>query len=299
MPIQFTCPHCGATKNVADQYAGQTGPCAECGETITIPGKPMMPPPAKPSSSGPSSVLIVLAVLVVGFFGCGGVLIALLLPAVQAAREAARRSQCSNNLKQIGLALHNYHATYNTFPPAYIPDEDGQPMHSWRVLILPFLEQQMLYEQYDFNEPWDGPNNSQLANTVIETYRCPSSPEGQATTNYLGISGEGTVFNNGDGSKFQDILDGTSNTVMVAEVAGANVNWMEPRDFDVTTMSTGVGSGAVPRPNVDGASISSFHHGGAQVLMADGSVHFLADTIAPGVLQLLLTRADGQPVPEF
>ena len=293
MPIQFTCPHCGATKSVADQYAGQTGPCAECGQTITIPGKPAMAPPAKPASSGPSSVLIVLAVLVVGFFGCGGVLIALLLPAVQAAREAARRAQCSNNLKQIGLALHNYHDVYKTFPPAYIPDKDGEPMHSWRVLILPFLEQQPLYEQYDFNEPWDGPNNSQLANVMIQTYQCPSSPEGQTTTNYLAISGKGTVFNNGDGSKIQDILDGTSNTVIVAEVAGANINWMEPRDFDAAAMSMAI-NGAQ-----DGSSISSFHPGGAQVLFADGSVRFLSENLAPGVLNLLLMRNDGQAVPSF
>ncbi|MBW3600638.1 MAG: DUF1559 domain-containing protein [Planctomycetes bacterium] len=294
MPIQFTCPHCGATKNVADHYAGQTGPCAECGQTITIPGKPAAAPPPKPASSGASSILIVVAVLVVGFFGCGGVLIALLLPAVQAARESARRMQCSNNLKQIGLALHNYHDTYKTFPPAYIPDEDGNPKHSWRVLILPFLEQAPLYEQYDFNEPWDGPNNSQLANIVIPAYQCPSAPNpNQATTNYLAISGPGTVFNQGNGSRIMDIRDGTSNTIMVAEVAGGNINWMAPRDFDVTTMPMAINAAK------DGSSISSFHPGGAQVLFADGSVRFLSDNVAANVLSILLTIADGQSVPAF
>ena len=113
-------------------------------------------------------LLVVIAII--------AILVALLLPAVQQAREAARRTQCKNNLKQIGIALHSYHDVYKTFPPAYIPDEDGKPMHSWRVLILPFIEQQALYEQYDFNEPWDGPNNSQLANVVISVYQCPSSP---------------------------------------------------------------------------------------------------------------------------
>ena len=99
----------------------------------------------------------------VGFLLCAGLpMIALLLPAVQSAREAARRAQCSNNLKQIGLAFHNYHDSYGCLPPAYIPDGNGQPMHSWRVLILPFVEQSPLYDQYDFDEPWNGPNNSKL-----------------------------------------------------------------------------------------------------------------------------------------
>ncbi|MFN0054259.1 MAG: DUF1559 domain-containing protein, partial [Planctomycetales bacterium] len=84
-----------------------------------------------------------LAVLLV----CGGILAALLLPAVQQAREAARRTQCKNNLHQIGLALHNYHDAFNSFPPAYIPDASGRPMHSWRVLILPFLDQAPLYQR--------------------------------------------------------------------------------------------------------------------------------------------------------
>ncbi|MEZ6114117.1 MAG: DUF1559 domain-containing protein [Pirellulaceae bacterium] len=83
----------------------------------------------------------------------------MLLPAVQTAREAARRSQCSSNLKQIELALHNYHDTFKSFPPAYIADANGRPMHSWRVLILPFMEQRELYDQCRFDEPWDGPNN--------------------------------------------------------------------------------------------------------------------------------------------
>src|SRR5262249_42952585 len=78
----------------------------------------------------------------------------------------ARRSQCKNNLKQIGLAMFNYHDAYGCFPPAYIADADGRPMHSWRVLLLPFLDEAARYRKYRFDEPWDGPNNSELATSV-------------------------------------------------------------------------------------------------------------------------------------
>ena len=149
MPIQFSCPHCGAETNVTDEYAGQTGPCGQCGKTITIPaagGGPGRPyaPPARKTSGAPVLVIVLVAALV-GVVLCGGILTALLLPAIQAAREAARRASCSNNLKQINLALLNYENAHKCFPPAYIPDEDGTPMHSWRVLILPYLEQNALY----------------------------------------------------------------------------------------------------------------------------------------------------------
>jgi hypothetical protein len=99
-------------------------------------------------------LLVVIAII--------AVLIAFLLPAVRSARGAAYRSHCSSNLKQIALALHNYHDTFGAFPPAYVADESGKPMHSWRVLILPFLESSPLYDKYRFDEPWDGPNNRQL-----------------------------------------------------------------------------------------------------------------------------------------
>ena len=110
-------------------------------------------------------LLVVIAII--------AVLIALLLPAVQAAREAARRSQCVNNLKQIGLAMHNYHAQQNKFPGAAITNKQGKPLLSWRVAILPLLDQQGLYEKFKLDEPWDSPHNRALLTSIL--FRLPSS----------------------------------------------------------------------------------------------------------------------------
>ncbi|NQT16936.1 MAG: DUF1559 domain-containing protein, partial [Planctomycetes bacterium] len=216
MPIHFTCPHCGMETNVADQYAGQSGPCSKCGQTVTVPAPAGVAPFAAPVAPAKSSTSVGFIVLIVvlaigGLLLCSGIPIALLLPAVQAAREAARRSQCTNNLKQIGLAMHNYHDAYKCFPPAYIPDEDGQPMHSWRVLILPFMEQGYLYEQYNFDEPWDSPGNQALAASMSNVFQCPSSPPGLSETGYAVISGPGALFDGPNALRLRDVTDGTSN----------------------------------------------------------------------------------------
>ena len=290
MPIAFTCPHCGAQTSAADEFAGQTGPCSQCGKPVTIPplgGTPGYAPPAQKSSGAPVLV-IVLVVLLGVFVVCGGILAALLMPAVQAAREAARRASCMNNLKQIGLALHNYHDTHRCFPPAVITDEDGRPMRSWRVAILPFMEERVLYDQYDFNEAWDDPSNSMLADMMPQIFRCPSDVQsGLGETSYVMVTGEGTAGGEpNEAVHFRDFVDGTSNTIIVVEVTGAGIPWMEPRDLTIDEILGGIN-------NPSGTGICSCHSGGAVVLLADGSVHFLADSIDPEVLKGLLTR-DGQ-----
>jgi hypothetical protein len=102
------------------------------------------------------------------------VLIGLLLPATRSARPAAYRMQCSNNLKQIALALRNYESTYHSFPPAATFDSAGNPLHSWRTLILPYLEHSSLYDSIDLSKPWDAPANAKAYVTDIPVYHCPS-----------------------------------------------------------------------------------------------------------------------------
>src|SRR5262245_61480384 len=162
MPIPYTCPHCGKQFSVAVQFAGQTGPCSACGQPITIPVPPGYPHPPLPRASSGSGVLIaLLAVAGIGGICVVGILVALLLPAVQAAREAARRMQASNHLKQLSLAMQNYHDEYGVLPPAVVTDKNGKPLYSGRVLLLPFIEGQQnpIWMQFDKSQSWDSPAN--------------------------------------------------------------------------------------------------------------------------------------------
>jgi prepilin-type processing-associated H-X9-DG protein len=212
-------------------------------------------------------------------------------------RPASRRSQCTNNLKQIGLALYNYHDKFGCFPPAYIVDDAGRPMHSWRVLILPFLEHGPLYNLYRFDEPWDGPNNKKLADTILQIYNCPSDDHGGTSTastmtNYVAIVGPETAWPESSSTAIGDIRDGTSNTLLIVEVANSGIHWMEPRDLHVVQMAPTINSKA-------GQGISSRHTGGAEVLFADGHVQFIIDSLSVGDLRALLTARAGDATTNF
>jgi len=294
MPIPFTCPHCGHQTDVDEQYAGQTGPCALCGRTITVPpvtGAPGAYRPPSKSSAGPIILIVAAVVVLVVVVVCGGILAALWLPTVGTAREAARRSMCTNNLKQIGVAMHIYHDRWKCFPAAVRTDEDGQPMRSWRVAILPFVEQAPLYDQYDFSQPWNGPNNSALQSTSISAYRCPSDGDPTSTeTSYVMIVGKDTIGGEpGEAVRIADISDGTSNTILAIEVGASGIHWMEPRDVTVEEAVTFLTDPAA-------SPFEQVHLGGANVLLADGSVRFMSESTDPQTLRALLTRNDGQAV---
>jgi hypothetical protein len=161
-------------------------------------------------------------------------LIALLAPAVRDAREAARGSGCRGRLCQLHLALSNYAQSYGCFPPACIFDKNGRPMHSWRVLILPFMEEQTLYKQYNFNEPWDGPNNKKLLARRPSSFTCFSddaSAQDGVTTNFVAVVGKNAFWEPDRPRGAEELGDQASSTAMLVEVADSGINWTEPRDF--------------------------------------------------------------------
>jgi prepilin-type processing-associated H-X9-DG protein len=213
-------------------------------------------------------------------------------------RPAALRSHCINNLKSIALALYAYHEDFGCLPPAYIPDERGRPQHSWRVLILPYLDRaafsgsselRRLYDSYDFSETWDGPHNRTLAHRMPLVYGCGDDPARRnSTTSYLVITGDRSAFPHSRSIKLNDVRDGTANTITVIETANSGINWMEPKDYPIEELRFG------PRVAVD-RRIGGNHPGGANAGFADGSVRFLREQdFANETLKALATIDKGE-----
>jgi len=198
--------------------------------------------------------------------------------------EAENRAECVNNLKRIGLALHNYHSAHGAFP-GNIVDKEGKPLLSWRVAILPYMDQSELYNKFKLDEPWDGPHNKPLLKEMPKFLRCPSRPQGDPTeTHYLGFEGPRTMFEPGAKVEFEDVVDGTSNTLAVVE-ADEGVPWTKPADlpFDYDAPASLYGAG-------------SKHPNGFEALKADGSIRFIKTSINPPIFKALITRNGGEVV---
>jgi prepilin-type processing-associated H-X9-DG protein len=167
------------------------------------------------------------------------------------------------------------------------------------VLILPFLEQEALYRQYRFDEPWNGPHNSALASQIPSVYRCPTeappeAPPGVSKTSYAMIVGPHAISDGPTPRKLGDVKDGLSNTIMVAECAGAGIQWLEPRDLNAEKITNdGIGTGEYKNPP---GGINSFHPGMAHVLFCDGAVHTIHSSVDEKTLKALLTIDGGEAV---
>lgn len=199
----------------------------------------------------------------IGGFMCFPIMLALLLPAVQAARAAAWKSQCAMNLKQIGIALQNYEATTGSLPPALIADANGTPMHSWRMLLTPYLERNDVHEAYDFNQPWNGAANSALAQSRPVIFACPANEEtGGTATSYVVVTGPGFAFEGGKSANSRMAVGGLSHTIAVVDLADSGIEWTEPRDVTFEEFVARLQSGSV------------CHRGGFNALLLDGSVVF-------------------------
>ena len=216
------------------------------------------------------------------------VMVGMMVPAVQKVRDAADRMTSQNNLKQIGLALHSYHDAMGAFPPAVVRDKNGKALYSWRVLILPYLEQDVIYKNWKKDEPWDSPHNKPLSDVVLKVYTLPGNPGGASNhTPYRVFVGKGAGFEERKGQptkgiRLADITDGTTNTIAVVE-ATETVPWAKPEELDF------VPGKALP-------PLGPPWRDGFNAMLFDGSVRYIPKTIKPQLLQALITRNGGEIV---
>jgi prepilin-type N-terminal cleavage/methylation domain-containing protein/prepilin-type processing-associated H-X9-DG protein len=241
----------------------------------------------------------------------GGVLLSLLLAAVQVSREAARKSACANNLRNQVLALAQFHDTQQRFPPGRRVTRSGE--WSWCLESLPFLEQAALASSFDRTKPWSDPaHNLAVANANLKVFRCPSAAlKFDGKTDYAGINGSwlgsttGTGLENGvmvtirrrriNSMRIADITDGAAHTIIMGEctdrLEGEGGRWIS--GFNCLSHDNG-GINANPADD-----IYSRHSGGAYVGLADGSVRFASSKMAKEVIGALCTRSGGETINEF
>jgi len=199
---------------------------------------------------------------------------------------ASARARSANNMKQIGLALHNYHDTHGVLPAAAIVDKKGKPLLSWRVSILPFIEQDNLYRKFKLDEPWDSENNLPLSKTVVKVYQLPyeEPKKGQEYyTHYRAFVGNGAAFDMIQAFKLAQFSDGTSNTLFAVEAA-EGVPWSKPDELEFDPQKEMKKHLRFEKNNV------------SMVLFADGSVRAVTSKLKEDILKLLIQRDDGKPI---
>jgi hypothetical protein len=213
-------------------------------------------------------------------------IVAALLPAVQRVRASAGIQQSMNNMKQIALAMHSYHDANKGFPAHAIYGKDGKPLLSWRVQVLPYIEQDALYRQFHLDEPWDSEHNRKLIPQMPKVYASPLSRlNNEGKTVYLVPVGKDTIFPpRSKGLRISEITDGTSNTILLVEAADSHaVEWTKPEDLNVSSKN--------PLAGLTDAQRKAF-----AVALADGAVRMTGVTIPPASLWAAFTRNGGEVI---
>jgi len=312
MPYLFTCSHCQTKTLVDDRFSGQTGRCVTCGADIRLPDfAPQSAPATKASRAGgglpigsarPLVRRLAAATVCMVLVVCGAVAFMRYgAPAISNLQAKRQRADAIRNIERIAAALNAYAADHGTYPPPQIRAADGKPMHSWRVLILPYLDQQALFNEYDMAQAWDSPRNYAIVDRMPAAYRgLRGSIFGTDTPYYL-ITGPGTLFppappgNPAIGFRSlgpKDVSDNPGQTLLVVEAASPTNSmlvWTQPLDLDIGQMRGTIGGSP-------GLEIGGVTEGGATVATIDGRGHFLDEGTSPQTVMALVTIAGGEPL---
>jgi hypothetical protein len=274
-----TCPHC------AEEIENGVTICPYCGDSLRRASNPVTSIQEHPQSA--NSTMWPFAVRAT--LGCGflfvAFMIAVLLWPIHSSIQSSPKKRSRNNLKQIGLGLHNYHDANKVFPPGGVFDEDGHAHHSWQTFLLPFVDQAPIYRQIDFHVPWNDSLNAAYFQNELPVYLNPSlterqSIEGYALSHYAGNS---RLLNENTSTSIREITDSTAYTILAGEVSSGLQPWGFPANYRNPAQGVGGGPGAFGRRNF-----------GAQFLMLDGSVRLIDERTHLKVLEALSTPDGGE-----
>jgi predicted Zn finger-like uncharacterized protein len=313
MPYLFTCPHCQTRTLVDDRYSGQAGRCVTCGSAIALPpfaaSQPNVSLPTQGTGGGTAAAwpigqlsplgrrliaavvcLVLVFCVAIALWRYGG-------PAIATMQTNRLRAESLRNIEKIALALNAYAADHGSYPLPRIDRPDGTPMHSWRVLLLPYLGEEALFNQYDLDQPWDSPENLQFAARVPSVYLPPGGAVFGTEAGYSLITGPGTLFPPAPPRGVialgpRHVSDDPAQTLLVVQSLpppNTYMSWTEPVDLDVRLMQ-GVLGGA-PGREIGGESAD-----GAVVATVDGRAHFLDARTSPLSVMALITIAGGEPL---
>ena len=223
------------------------------------------------------TILLLLIGVVVSFTSCDS--------SPSESSHLKSRSSCGTNLHEIVIALHKYESVNGTLPPAFTVDTDGNRLHSWRSLILPYLDKNKLYEMIDFSKPWNHSSNKVARDKVVDVYVCPNASLEGGKTTYLGVYGTDSCFTGNVARKFSEITDGLNNTASVCDVHFENaVHWMSPYDLSIESI---LDRDLVPQSN---------HSEYLGFGFCDGSVRWVSLSLERNEIRALLTIAGGEEV---
>ncbi|TWT83073.1 hypothetical protein CA13_45360 [Planctomycetes bacterium CA13] len=294
MPYLFTCPHCQTKTEVEDRFSGLAGECVTCGEPIELPNFAKQASPDNPKTRENkflSSLLAAGVVLVL--------ILCLLFAVVRHGSQTVTQLQTNRarassirNLEKIAAALNAYSADHGTYPPPFTKNQAGRPMQSWRVLILPYLGEEELYDSINLGADWDNPDNMSVAyNRVPSAFSHPDGSVGRifSESAYYLITGPGTLFPATGPLGPNDVIDDTTKTLLVVEGSPTMTTnlWTEPVDINVT-QAQGIGG--------NNSNVGGLLDEGAAAATVDGRGHYIADTMPTATFRALISPRGGEPL---